>query len=108
VSESACPHDDLEVGSRVDQIETPEGEKYLLLKLGVRCGMCGEKFSFAGLPSGLPNPKETVVSADGYELRAAIYPRPGATVGLMRDVGMEDEFVERLRAAAAAWQGETG
>jgi hypothetical protein len=99
----ACPHEQLQIGSEFSAL--PEHPECLIARIGFRCAECGQQYSFAGLPSGVANPIEPVVSADGYELRAPIYPRPGATVGLMREAGMEDDFKQRLAAAAAAWIG---
>jgi hypothetical protein len=100
-----CLHDDLELGNRIDQMVDSDGTTYLLLRLSVRCQTCGESFSFAGLPSGIPNPTETVVSADGYEIRAPIYPRPGATVALLQSAGLEERLKEAMNGAMPSADG---
>jgi hypothetical protein len=100
VSES-CAHDDLEVGSSVDQLEE-HGNTWLCIKLSVRCQSCNTLFSWSGVGSGLPNHLEPVVSADGYELRAPIVPRPGGTVGLLVRAGLEDRLLHPNQLEATA------
>jgi hypothetical protein len=92
VSES-CSHDELEVGSDVDQLTGPDGP-FLSIRLRVRCGDCGELFSWRGLSSGVSNPHEPATSADGYELRAPIVPRPGGVVGVLKLANLEGELRE--------------
>ena len=87
-----CPHDELSVGSQVDLVDQASGKPWLCIKISVRCDACHTLFSWGGLASGLPNRDGPVVSADGYELRAPIAPRPGAAVGVMVRAGLEDRL----------------
>lgn len=88
-----CAHDDLEVGSDVDQLTGPDGA-YLSIRIRVRCDECGQLFSWRGLNSGVANPHEPTTTADGFELRAPIVPRPGGVVGVLALANLEGELKE--------------
>lgn len=80
-----CAHDFLSVAT--DALE-PEGQ-FRYLTVSVRCSGCHTRFSFRGLNMGHPNSDTPVVSADGYQLRAPIEPKPGSVVGVLVSAGLE-------------------
>jgi len=86
-----CVHDDLEIASQASLLSS-NGTSWLNMTLSVRCESCGTLFSWRGLNSGVPNPSEPVTSADGFELRAPIYPQPGGVVGLLKMAGLADRL----------------
>jgi hypothetical protein len=85
-----CTHSQFEF--RGDAFKALEGWWWATLR--VRCVECQQQFAFGGLNSGVENPNEPVVSADGYELRAPIVPRPGGVVGMLKLGGMESVLEE--------------
>ena len=93
-----CAHDDLEIASQASLL-SQNGAEWLNMTLSVRCESCGTLFSWRGLNSGVPNPLEPVTSADGFELRAPIYPQPGGVVGLLKMAGLEDRLKESPNGA---------
>ena len=93
-----CVHDDLEIASQASLLSS-NGTSWLNMTLSVRCESCGTLFSWRGLNSGVPNPSEPVTSADGFELRAPIYPQPGGVVGLLKMAGLEDRLKESPNGA---------
>jgi hypothetical protein len=101
----ACAHDGLELGSDADLRVGPDGE-FVVFRLRVRCDACGVQFSWRGLNSGVPNPLEPVTSADGYELRAPVVPRPGGVVGVLALANLEHELEPPSQTARAGGAGE--
>jgi hypothetical protein len=73
------------------EIETAEhdGQPVWQVLIGLRCAECRMQFAWRGLNSGQANQREPVTSADGYQLRAPIGPRPTGVVGLLQSAGLE-------------------
>lgn len=84
-----CEHLTFELNTEVAEADDPQLGKWRLAVLRIRCTTCRLQFAWRGLASGLPNPLEPTTSADGYELRAPISPRPGGVVGLLQSAGLE-------------------
>jgi hypothetical protein len=95
-----CEHTDIEIAARMEHCQAG-AEEWLSLALNVRCAGCNVLFSWGGLSAGLPNPAGPVVSADGYELRAPLAPRPGSVVGILQRAGLE-----RVLQADTPWPGQ--
>ena len=87
---SDCQHEgEFEVSTEVGIMTDESGERTWFTLLEIRCAACHERFAWRGFNSGHPNPREAVISADGYELRAPITPRPQGIVGLLQSAGLE-------------------
>lgn len=82
-----CTHEVLDIAASTDA----QGE-VVIMRIAIKCDACGLRYSWRGLNSGQPNESEPVTSADGYELRAPLIPRPGGVVGLLKMAGMEDKL----------------
>ena len=87
MTDDSCLHDFLSIQS--DALEY-EGTRYLTVS--VRCAGCHVLWSFRGINSGGLDPNEPTCTADAYQLRAPIEPRPGAIVGVLSELGLEDRL----------------
>jgi hypothetical protein len=83
----SCVHDELQFQPGAEAL----GET-TIVTIRCRCAACGTFFSWQGVVPGVANPAGPVVSADGFELRAPVAPRPGAYVELLEQAGIADQL----------------
>jgi hypothetical protein len=91
VTQADCAHEQsLWLDSHVDVFTRADNsQRWISIRVRVKCAACDALFSWRGLNSGLANPDEPVVSADGFELRAPIAPGPGGTLGVLQLAGVD-------------------
>ncbi len=92
---SDCSHEEFQFWPDIRHVLEPIDFRFAELR--IRCLGCNEQFHWRGIASGLPNPAEPTVSADGYALYAPIAVGPGAVVGLLERTGLSDRLVDPAR-----------